>query len=205
MAGPSLRVITRYICLLCFACLGGCTGSNVSTTDKFNSDSPDGIVVVGAKLSKEYVGLFSMAWCLYNENRKVLPPRPSDCLVIQRGDFAESDISVARSQAHYFVNKLKPGTYGLRDSGLQIGKIRNSVTYSPTTVAFKLGAGEVIYIGTFSFDVPKSMGSWSTPMGRIQQVVDRNDEEARIVLSKYSGIEVDMKFVPVHQIQVDDR
>jgi hypothetical protein len=197
--------VARFLCFLSVALLPACSGSNVSTTDKFAANDPEGMVVIGAKLSRPYGGLFSMHWCLYDEVTRRLSLRRSECLTLQRGDFAESDISVARSEAHYFVNKLKPGIYGLSSSDLQIGRVRDAINYVPTTVAFKLGAGEVIYVGTFSFDIPEQLGFFARPTGRVQQLVLRDDGGVRNALSRFSGITVDMKFVPVQTIQVDKR
>lgn len=206
LAYSARAVIARVtIVMAIVVVLMGCARNDaLSTSIEFDSNSADGLVVVGFKGSHDWLSYELIWWPIDPETKRFLGPR-RDATVLRRSG-NEGYAGHGSSEMRYMVFRAPPGELALHSSEVHAGYAIQVTRFRPTTAAFRIEAGEIIYIGDFELILPEKesiLGKYPDAYQKPKlKSAGRSDEAAAEALKAYFNVVGTPNYRRFHNVRV---
>ena len=170
--------------------VSGC-GPDIRPVTHFDATSKDGLVVMGIRANTwpkwQYVVMW---WPIDPKTESFDTSAPPVAAGYDLFDLSD------RTKKTHLIFKVRPGRHALERFLIHAGSNSSYTVYHrPNTVAFSVGAGEVVYIGDYLVVLPDPESIFPSMVGTKFRYEGRDDESARKAVSKIAGVGGDMKFV----------
>lgn len=181
----------RMLCLcLLVLSVAACSGTNLmSTGEKFDQTSKDGVLIVGLANSPSNGQTHSINWQPVDPATNTFTGGLFGTLVSSRLmplSFFAQDV-----ESDYFIHRVPAGTYAIFDAQGVYGQVGMTtlayrIRFKPTTLAVRVNPGEIVYVGNFV--IAMGPGSHPSQFRNLFHYAGPDMEAVRIKLKEFPNV-----------------